>query len=97
MVLYLFYMHQFYTTHRVIDGKWEVIIWIYEEEDFAGYKPNCPNLRKLIADNYSSEPIDLAKLILVKLPSLYRMMNNQSSLVLQTSHKLLISDSALLR
>jgi len=57
-------MHQFYTTHRVIDGKWEVIIWIYEEEDFAGYKPNCPDLRKLIADNYSSEPIDLAKLIL---------------------------------
>lgn len=64
MVLYLVYMHQFYSTHRVIDGKWEVTIWIYEEEDFAGYKPNCPDLRKLIADNYLSEPIDLAKLIL---------------------------------
>ena len=64
VVLYLFYMHQFYSTHRVIDGKWEVTIWIYEEEDFIGRKPDCPDLRKLIADHYSSEPIDLAKLIL---------------------------------
>jgi hypothetical protein len=64
LVLYLPNMHQYYSTHRVIDGKWEVTIWIYEEEDFSNRQHDCPDLRKLIADNYSVQPLDLAILIL---------------------------------
>ncbi len=57
-------MHQYYTIHKIVDGKWEVTIWIYEDDNFAGESFDRPDLRALIADNYDADPFGLAGKIL---------------------------------
>ena len=52
-----------YATHTLYDGKWKVTIWRgYSPEQEA--PPDCPDLRNLIAQNYSVRPIDLAGIIM---------------------------------
>lgn len=57
-------MQQFYSVHRVIDGKWEITLWIYQPDETAAINWASPDLRKLIADNYELPPFELAAVIL---------------------------------
>ena len=57
-------MHQYYTTHRIVDGKWEIRVWIYEHEEPVSSKLDCPDLRNLINSHYDCEPLELAKVIM---------------------------------
>lgn len=57
-------MQQFFSVHRVIDGKWEITLWIYQPDETAAINWASPDLRKLIADNYELPPFELAAVIL---------------------------------
>lgn len=63
-VLYGASMQQFFSVHRVIDGKWEITLWIYQPDETAAINWASPDLRKLIADNYELPPFELAAVIL---------------------------------
>lgn len=57
-------MQSYYSTHRITDGKWEVVIWIYEHEDFAHSPEQRPDLRALVDQNYDLDPLSMAKVIM---------------------------------
>ena len=57
-------MQQFFSVHRVVDGKWEITLWIYQPDETAAINWSSPDLRKLIADNYELPPFELAGVIL---------------------------------
>ena len=57
-------MSEFYSVHRIIDGKWEVTLWIREDADFTFNPCEPPDLRALIDVNYEKDPIEMAKQIL---------------------------------
>lgn len=56
-------MQQFYSVHRIVDGKWEITLWIYQPDETSAISWADPDLRKLIAENYDLLPFDLAKTI----------------------------------
>lgn len=57
-------MNKYYRRHRIIDGKWEVIFWIREDENYSFNPTEPPDLRLIIDANYDKEPIEMAKEIL---------------------------------
>lgn len=57
-------MNSYYSTHRITDGKWEVVVWIFEAEDFKHNPIQRPDLRALIDQHYNCEPLEMAKVIL---------------------------------
>jgi len=57
-------MNKYYSTHRITDGKWELTIWIREDENFTHEGPQRPDLRNLIAENYHIDPLEMAKVVL---------------------------------
>lgn len=57
-------MNLYYSTHRITDGKWEVVIWIAEDPDFQFSAGQRPDLRALIDQNYDVEPIEMAKILM---------------------------------
>lgn len=57
-------MNKHYSTHRITDGKWELTIWIREDEDFTHDPVQRPDLRNLVSEYYNADPLEMAKAIL---------------------------------
>ena len=57
-------MNKLYSTHRITDGKWELTVWVRENEDFTYDAVQRPDLRNLVAKYYNVEPLEMAKTIL---------------------------------
>lgn len=57
-------MNKYYSSHRITDGKWEVVVWIREDENYTHDPIQRPDLRDLISKYYNSSPIDIARAIL---------------------------------
>lgn len=57
-------MNKYYSSHRITDGKWEVVVWIREDENYTHDPIQRPDLRDLINKHYNASPIELAHAIL---------------------------------
>lgn len=57
-------MNKYYSSHRITDGKWEVVVWIREDENYTHDPIQRPDLRDLINKHYNASPIDMARAIL---------------------------------
>jgi len=53
-----------YSTHIINDGKWQVTIWIKQDQDFAYDPEQRPDLRALIDAHYNESPKQLAQTVL---------------------------------
>lgn len=72
-------MQQFFSVHRIVDGKWEITLWIYQPDETAAIHWSSPDLRKLIADNYELLPFELAGVILSNVLHCERVQINNLS------------------
>ena len=52
-----------YATSTVYDGKWKVTVW-RRYEPGTELPPKAPDLRQLLADNYSASILELASILL---------------------------------
>lgn len=57
-------MNKYYSSHRITDGKWEIIVWIREDEDFTHEPAQRVDLRNLINTHYDATPLEMARAIL---------------------------------
>ncbi len=57
-------MNKYYSSHRITDGKWEVVVWIREDENYTHDPIQRPDLRDLINKHYNASPIEMARAIL---------------------------------
>lgn len=57
-------MNKYYSSHRITDGKWEVVVWIREDEHYTHDPIQRPDLRDLINKHYNASPIEMARAIL---------------------------------
>ena len=57
-------MNKYYSSHRITDGKWEIIVWIREDEDFTHEPTQRVDLRNLINTHYDVTPMEMARAIL---------------------------------
>lgn len=57
-------MNKYYSSHRITDGKWEIIVWIREDEDFTHEPAQRVDLRNLINTHYDVTPMEMARAIL---------------------------------
>ena len=72
-------MQQFFSVHRVVDGKWEITLWIYQPDETTAINWSSPDLRKLIADHYELPPFELAGVILSNVLHCERVQINNLS------------------
>jgi len=52
-----------YSTHRVINGKWEATVYILRDDRWEHSFEPLPDLRNIIDENYTLAPEKLAKLL----------------------------------
>ena len=57
-------MKTYFTTHTIHDGKWRVTVWVKQHEGFEPLPTDRPDLRALINLHYTSEPNELANIVL---------------------------------
>jgi hypothetical protein len=55
-----------YSLHRVIDGKWEVVLKIREGSDFKHSFQSRPDIKPIIDQHYDATPEELAKALLAE-------------------------------
>jgi len=55
-----------YSLHRIIDGKWEVVLKVRENSDFKHSLQSRPDIKPIIDQHYDVTPEELAKALLTE-------------------------------
>ncbi len=53
-----------YSLHRVLDGKWEVVLHIRRNDDWKFSYEARPDLRALVDEHYNATPDEMARILL---------------------------------